>query len=345
MIPYVNLQREYLFNKVKIDSAIHNCLDSARYLWSNEKLENQLGDYANAKCVVCDSGTNALVYALLASGVGIGDEVITVSHTYLATVEAIKNVGAIPIFVDVDDDFLINIDKIQVTNKTKAILFVDLYGQRPDVQKLRSLANQYGISLIEDAAQSFGCGNFNVADYTCTSFNPLKNLGGFGKGGAVFGKDLGAVRQLVNHGRINNDVCGKGFNGRMDSIQASVLSAKLPHLDSVISRKKEIVEYYNEHLQDYVVTPKETMHSRHTYYVYCIRVKNRDAFRKKMHSFEVETNLHYPKPVHKEPYFNDGSVLPNTEKLSLDIVSLPCYNSLTDFETKKVVEATWQSVS
>jgi dTDP-4-amino-4,6-dideoxygalactose transaminase len=343
-IPFTNLHSQYIELKTNIDNAIQDCIERNSFISGPDVsfFENSIADYVGAEdCASTSSGTMSLLIALKAIGIEPGDEIITVSHTWVSTIESIVNVGAIPVMIDIDQYYLLDQTQIKsaITNKTKAILYVDLYGQTPDVDTLRSVANQHNLYLIADSAQSFGAKYKNqhignLADLTCVSFNPVKNLGAFGDAGCILGK-----KDLVDCARVYRDHGGKskyifdkvGYNARIDNIQAAILLAKLPRLKDWIDGRNVIAENYNKCLSGYVETPLTMKNNSHGYHVYCIQTDNRDDLKLFLEQNGVSTNIHYPKPCHVQPAFSSYSKnnLPITEGISNRILSLPCFHNLT----------------
>ena len=352
MIPFTNLKSQYLEAKKDIDEAILRVLDTSSYITGAfvEEFEEEFAKFVNAPaaCAV-GSGTNALMCALMACDIQQGDEVITTPHTFISTSEAIYWQGAVPVFVDIDEQYQIDIDKIEsmITPKTKAILFVDMYGQTPDIDKLKIIAQKYNLFLIEDAAHSIGAEYKNkkvgnLVDLTCHSFNPVKNLGAVGDAGAITGRvDLiNKAKMHRDHGRVIKwDFDLKGINARIDNIQALVVKAKLPYLNGWLDKKRLICERYTTELKDYVITPKVSPWAKHSYYVYVIQVKNRDGFIEYMKANGVIVNVHYMKSLSEQPVFKNISrgQCPIAEEVCKHIVSLPCYHSLSDDEQTTII--------
>ena len=351
MIPYYDLHAQYKDCQRDVDEAIQYCLTTSQYMTGPiiEEFEANLAVCVQAESAAAvGSGSMALILTLQALGIGPGDEVITTPLTFISTPEAIVQVGAEPVFVDVDDNYLIDVNKIKdaITEKTKAILFVDLYGQCPDIGALRDLVLHHDLHLIEDAAQSIGSfwsekpvGSLPVTA-TCFSFNPIKNLGAIGNAGAVVGsKDLiDQIKSLRNHGASEQYVYDRiGYNSRMDCIQAKVLSAKLPHLQGWLRRKREVTDYYTTNLKN-VVTPVEVEGNYHSFYAYVIQHDNRDALRMYLLENEVATLVHYPNPCHtQKAYSKYRSNCPNAEYLTKRIVSLPAYFNLHPSDAERIV--------
>ncbi len=352
MIPFTDLQSQYQEAKQEIDAGIKHIVDTNAYITGPlvEQFEQKLIDYTGAQASAsCGSGTTALLISLRACGIGQGDEVITTAHTFVATTEAICDVGATPVFVDIDEYYHIDVNKIEeaITERTKAILFVDLYGQTPDINKLKKIADQHNLKLIEDAAQSFGSDYMgqkvgSLVDITACSFNPVKNLGAMGDSGCVTGhKELvDLARMYRDHGRQEKFTYEfVGYNARIDNMQAKIVEAKLPYLDGWLKKKREICRYYSEELKDYYTTPKETPWSTHTYYVYVLEHERRDWLREKLAEHGIATNIHYPKPNNIQPAFKDyHCALPRTEHACSRIFSIPCYHSLSDSNIEYIIK-------
>ena len=352
-IPFTNLQAQYQECKTEIDSAIEHCLSNNSFITGKDTtlFEEAMTEYTGAEsCAACGSGTTALQISLKACGIGPGDEVIVVSHTFVSTPEAICTVGATPVFCDVDlETALIDIDQAEslINSRTRAILWVDLYGQTPDIDRLVKLCHEYGIYAIADAAQSFGYQYKNrrvgsLADLTCISFNPVKNLGAIGDAGCVTGrKDLvDLARMYGNHGRNTRyDYEYLGYNARIDNIQAKVVQAKLPYLQGWLDRKYQIAQYYNDQLKDYYSTPTEHNWGQHSYYVYVLQHRDRDRVREDLQKQGIQTNIHYAKPAHITLAFSKWHRdLPVTEKLASDIFSIPIWPHLTDNQVEYIAE-------
>lgn len=355
MIPFTDLQSQYKECKKEIDDSIERVLESSSYITGPivEEVEKSLIEYTGAEaCATCGSGTTALQIALKACKIGPSDEVITVSHTFVSTPEAIVNVGATPIFVDIDALYHINLDQIEksINSRTKAILFVDLYGQTPDIDKLKKIASKNNLYLIEDAAQSFGYKYKDkmvgsLVDITCVSFNPVKNLGAIGDAGCVLGKKdlVDKARMYRDHGRrekFNYEVIG--YNARIDNIQALVVQSKLPYLQTWLQKKNEIAKYYTTELRNYYMTPHEASYGKHSYYVYVLQVPimtDRDEILSKLNDKGIQTNIHYRNPAHMTPAFSEYKKhLARTEYVSEKIFSIPCYHNLKDEQIEYIVK-------
>ena len=306
------------------------------------------------------SGTAALQLALLAVGVSPGDEVITTAHTFIATAEPISQCGAKPVFVDIDPSTY-NIDpnlvEDAISPRTKAIMPVHLYGQPADMSALREIATRHGLWLIEDAAQAHAaeyegkrCGS--IGDLACFSFYPGKNLGAYGDAGAVSGNDetlLARVRKLRDHGRTTKYEHDElGFGERIDALQAAILGAKLPHLESWTEARRAHAGVYDALLADTdVITPFQSPNVRHVYHLYVIRSRARDALLVQLKSKGIGGGIHYPIPLHRQPaYLKQGYgdlSLPVTEQIANEVISLPMYPELTRDQLEYVVEAVYEA--
>jgi len=354
MIPFTDLHSQYIEAKTDIDQAYTRIMTSSNFITGPivTEFETKFAEYCQAEaCASTGSGTNALMCALMACNIKPGDEVITTPHTFISTSEAIIWQGAKPVFVDIDEYYQIDVDKIEqhITNRTRAILFVDMYGQTPDIDKLRSIADKYNLYLVEDAAHSIaseykGRRVGSLSDLTCFSFNPVKNLGAIGDAGAITGRAdlIQRARMYRDHGRENKwnfDI--RGLNARIDNLQALVVLAKLKYLDGWLKKKQSICRRYTEELKDLCVTPKEHVDSVHTYYVYVIQVPKRDAFISYMKENGVEVNVHYIKSLTEQTVFASyGGNCPVCEDICSKIVSLPCYHTLTDDQQNKIIGLT-----
>lgn len=356
-IQMVDLKRQYYSMKEEIDNAIKNILESGYFILSeNVKLfEDEFAKYCGVKHGIgVASGTDALQIALRACGVGIGDEVITVSNTAFPTAVAISYMGAKPVFVDVDETYTIDTSKIEekITEKTKAILPVHLYGHPADMDPILEIAKQYRLYVIEDACQAHGAEYKgkkvgSIGDVGCFSFYPTKNLGAYGDGGFVTtnNEELAEkIRLLRDYGQIKryNHVI-KGYNSRLDEIQAAILRVKLKKLDEWNESRRRNAKLYNEMLADSVVVPIERENSKHVYHLYIIRVKHRDEMRKWLKDRGISTDIHYPTPIHLQKAYTDlglrkGS-LPITERYADEILSIPIYPELTEDEILQVANA------
>ncbi len=359
-IPLTDLRAQYLSVKAEVDAAVARVLDSGWYILGEEvaAFEREFAAYCGAAdCVGVGSGTEALHLALLACGVGPGDEVITVSHTAVATVAAITLTGARPVLVEVDAETY-TMDPVAleaaITPRTRAVIPVHLYGHPADLDPILEVARRAGVRVIEDCAQAHGAtyrgrpvGTWG--DLGCFSFYPTKNLGALGDGGAVVGCDLALierVRLLREYGwaaqaRYVSQV--KGLNSRLDELQAAVLRVKLRHLDSWNEARRALAARYQAWLPPSVVRPIERPGCRHVYHLYVVRVPDRDRVRARLQEMGIGTGIHYPVPIHRQPAYQDlappSGGLAHTERLAGEILSLPMSPTLTEDQLAEVAEA------
>jgi dTDP-4-amino-4,6-dideoxygalactose transaminase len=347
-IPFLELKEQHRRLGEALQTAIHRVLESGWFALGPEveAFEKAFSSYlGSAETVGVSSGTAALHLALLALGIGPGDEVITVPHTFLATVEAITAVGARPVLVDVDPvSYTMDPDKAQaaLTKKTRAILPVHLCGQPADMQPLMDLAERRGIGVIEDACQAHGAEYRGrkagtLGTMGCFSFYPSKNLGSCGEAGAVVTNDAELarrIRMLRNHGSLGKfDHCFPGFNFRMEALQGAVLSTKLQHLDEWNEARRALARQYDQKLAGSGVTlPREMPYARHVYHLYVIQAEERDRLRDALAARDIETGLHYPVPVHLEKAYQSlgyrAGDFPVSERLARHSLSLPIYPEL-----------------
>ena len=291
-----------------------------------------------------------MLCALRALNIGPGDEVLTTPHTFVATTEAIVSVGATPVFVDIDPDtHLIDINHLSslMTLKTRAVLFVSVYGQNPDMNQLWQFCYANHLALIEDAAHSLG-NKFNgkstgsLADITCFSFNPVKNLGAMGDAGCCTGSKqlMDRVRMFRDHGRTGRyDIVELGYNARIDNMQSNIVLAKLPKLESWLDRKRTICNYYNTRLQNCVKTIQTQPGNTHSYYVYVIQTPRRDELRAFLENKGIGTNIHYATTTHQQPAYKQWyRPCPVAEKTVQEILSLPCWPSMGNIEIDYVAD-------
>jgi len=314
MIPFVDLKAQYFSIKPEIDAAIKNVLQSTEFVLGREvkSFEEEFASYCGTKYAVCvNSGTSALHLALLAAGIGPGDEVITVSSTFLATVAAIIYTGARPVFVDIDPiSYTINVNKIEklVNKNTKAILPVHLYGLPADMDSIVAIARKHKLKVIEDAAQAHGAEYKNrkvgsLGDIGCSSFYPGKNLGAYGEGGAVTTDNpvyAQSIKMMRNWGL---DKEGRqvihGYNYRMDAIQGAILRVKLKYLEMWTEARRSNAKIYNQiFVETGIKTPSELEDNTHVYHIYAIQISNRNEVNRKLNKIGIQTKIHYPIPVH-----------------------------------------------
>lgn len=358
-IPLVDLKAQYQAIRPEIDTAIERVITNTSFILGREvsQFEEAFAAFCEAQhCVGVSSGTSALHLAMLACGIGPGDEVVTTSHTFTATAEPIWMVGAHPVFVDIDETSY-NLDPTQIegaiTPRTKAILPVHLYGQPADLDPILEVARQHNLLVIEDAAQAHGAAYKErrvgaIGDIGVFSFYPGKNLGAYGDGGAVVTNDeqlADKVRLLRNHGRTTKyEHLQLGYGYRLDALQAAILGAKLPHLEAWTEARRDHAHCYTELLDDCgVVVPLEASYARHVYHLYVIRTPRRDDLLAHLKARGVGAGVHYPKPLHRQPaYVNSGYgdvVLPITEQVAAEVLSLPMYSELAEDQIVYVADA------
>jgi dTDP-4-amino-4,6-dideoxygalactose transaminase len=350
--------RQYHNLKEEIDAAILEVLESGEYVMGPtlKRFEGELAAYWGTKHAIgCNSGTDALWLVFLALGIGPGDEVITVANTFFATAEAIWFVGAKPVFVEIDPNTY-NIDpaKIEaaVTDKTKAIVPVHLYGQLCDMPAIAEIAKKYNLFVVEDCAQSIdaagaGFKSGELSDAVCTSFIIQKNLGAFGDSGAITtNRDdiVDRIRALRNHGSIKRSYHSMGYNSRLDDLHAGMLSVKLKYISEWSDRRREIAAMYTEGLKDTSLKlPYEMPGYRHVYHLYIIETDERDAMLKYLSDHGVDAKTHYPIAIHQQEGYPWGKPadmnvsLPLSEKSAASVISLPMFPELTQEEIDYVI--------
>lgn len=344
-IPVLDLTPEVEALWDELMAAIQGVLKSGQFIMGpNVKaFEQEVAAYLGVKHAIgVNSGTDALVIALRAAGIGPGDEVITTSFTFFATAEAINQVGGTPVFVDIDPrTFNINPDLIEpaISSRTRAILPVHLYGQAADMDPVMELAEKYNLKVIEDTAQAFG-GEYKrkklgtIGDVGCFSFFPSKNLGAFGDGGLIASNNdeiAEVARMLRVHGarkKYYNEMIG--YNSRLDEIQAAILRVKLPHVDEWNESRRQAAQRYNHLLKDVrgIITPYEDPNAKHIYHQYTIRVQNghRDELKEHLSKNGIGTMVYYPVPVHQLPiYKGNRPALPVTDQVAGEVLSLPIW--------------------
>ncbi len=358
-IQFVDLKAQYRGIKDQIDSRISRVLEHGQYIMGPEvfELEEKLTDYSGAKhCISVSSGTDALLISLMALGIGPGDEVITTPFSFAATVEVILLVGAKPVFVDIQSSTCnIDANKIEakITNHTKAIIPVSLYGQPADMDEINNISKRYGnIPVIEDAAQSFGASyrgqrSCNLSKIGCTSFFPSKPLGCYGDGGAIFTSDDGFAeicKQIRVHGQSERYLHTRlGIGGRMDTLQCAIVLAKLDHFDWEIERRKDIGSRYDLFMDELgIVRIKQLPDRTSVYAQYTVRLPNRDRIQKKLSEAGIPTSVHYPKPLNSQPAYLHlccSSCTPIANEVASDVISLPMGAHLDEETQSTIVSA------
>ncbi len=384
MIPAMNVTRQYASIQDELDRAVLDVLHGGQYILGKtvEEFEKAFAVYCNTKyCVGVGNGSDALVMALKACGVKTGNEVITTAMSFSATAEAITSVGAIPVFADCTrDTYCIDPADVakKITDKTKAIIPVHLYGQCVDMDAINKIAKDHNLKVVEDCAQAAGVTYKgkkagSLGDVGCVSFFPTKNLGCAGDGGAIVTNDESIYRQcraFRTHGSgldglytygIQNDVevyedsmdfngnlpkyfnFVTGYNSRLDALQAAILSVKLPHLDSWNERRREIAKQYDERITNLEITkPVVADNNSHIYYVYAITTEKRDELREYLKQNEISSGVYFPVPFHlQKVYENLGykkGDMPNAEFVGNHSMVLPMFPELIQEEIDKVIE-------
>ncbi|MDI9549661.1 MAG: DegT/DnrJ/EryC1/StrS family aminotransferase [Chloroflexota bacterium] len=357
-IPLADLQAQYQVIGEEIDAAIRRVISKSSFILGPEvaNFEQAFAAYCGAEhCAGVSSGTAALELALRAMGVGTGDEVITVAHTFIATAEAISAVGATPVFVDVDPhsyNLAPEAFAEAINARTRAVMPVHLYGQPADMTRINRIAREHGIRVIEDAAQAHGATWQGrragvLGDAACFSFYPGKNLGAYGDAGAVVTNQAEIVEQvrlLRNHGRrakyLHEQI---GFGERLDALQAAILGAKLPHLDDWIEARNRLAARYTSLLADLELElPQVAEEARHAWHLYVVRTPRRDEMLEHLHQHGIGAGVHYPIPLHLQPAYAELGYrkgdLPMTETVADTCLSLPLYPEMTEEQQDRVVQ-------
>jgi len=362
-VPLLDLKEQNQLLRPEIEAALGRVLDTNGFILGAEvaALETELADYCGTKYAIgCASGTDALLLALMAFDVGYDDEVITTPYSFFASTSSITRLGAVPIFVDIDPQtYNLNVGQVEerVTDKTKAIMPVHLYGQCAEMEKLREISRKYGIPLIEDAAQAIGAEEFGkragaMSEIGCFSFYPSKNLGGMGDGGFMTTDDERLARKLFAlrvHGSEERYYHKwVGLNSRLDGFQGAILRVKLPHLDSWSNRRQENAEFYRQlftdaGLTEQITLPFERENVRHIYNQFVIRVpERRDELRAFLTESGIGTDVYYPVSLHLQECFEylgyRKGDYPESEKASLETLALPIYPELKREQISYVVK-------
>jgi dTDP-4-amino-4,6-dideoxygalactose transaminase len=358
MIPLVDLTAQYHSIKKEIDAAVLSTLESGHFILGPAviKLEESIASYLGVNFGIgLASGTDALVLALRALNIGVGDEVIIPAYTFFATAGTVMSVGANPVFVDIDpQSYQIDVNKIEdaITSNTKAIIPVHLYGHPAEMNPILEIAREHGLKVIEDNAQGFGAeylgkktGSFG--DIGCLSFFPTKNLGAFGDAGMVLTNDPALaerMRMLRTHGWKKKYYSEEvGYNSRIDALQAAILQAKLPYLDSWNEKRRELAHRYSENLGPNVVVPVEREWGKHVYHLYIVRTSKRDKLQSFLKQRGISAEVYYPLPPHlatpcRKFGYTEGD-FPHAELASLETFALPLYPELTLSQQDEVIAA------
>lgn len=360
-VPFVDYPRQYHNMEKEIDAAIKEVLLNGDFILREQlrQFEDNIATFLGVNYAVgLNSGTDALCLSLLAAGIGHGDEVITVAHTFLATVGAIVNCGAKPVLIDIKQDFNMDIDKVEenITPQTRAIIPVHLNGRPCDMERLMAIATEHNLIVVEDAAQALGAmfdgkkaGSFGLTG--CFSFYPAKVLGTAGDGGMATTNDAriaGKLRALRDNGRVmgKDEVAGYGFNSRLDTLHAAILDLKLKHLPQWIERRREIAGIYHQglssiyHLQ---LPPPPQVGNRYfdIFQNYVIRTERRDDLARHLEENSIETLISWPIPMnHQKSLKLNHFKLPETEAISNEVLSLPMYPELSDNQVEYVIQTT-----
>ena len=362
----VDLKNQYLNIKQEIDLAIKQIIDSGNFISGNEIVlfQNSLAQFIDSKHVVaCANGTDALQIAIMALGLKPGDEIITPAFTFIATAEAIALLGLKPVFAEIDKEtFNIDVSKIEqlISQKTKAIIPVHLFGQCADMEQIMKIAIKHNLFVIEDSAQAIATKYYfsdntsktagTIGNIGTTSFFPSKNLGCFGDGGALFTQDdflKDAIKSITNHGaKIKYYHDEIGVNSRLDTIQAAVLSVKLKYLNQYIAKRKKTADFYNSSFANHqnIIIPKTVAFTEHTYHQYTIQLVgcDRDKFREYLQKKDIPAMIYYPVPIHLQKAFSDLKYkhgdLPVTENISKTVISLPMHTELDSSQLEYISE-------
>jgi UDP-2-acetamido-2-deoxy-ribo-hexuluronate aminotransferase len=366
-IQMVDLQKQMQPIKNEIQTALNQCLERGDFINGSytRSFEYNLARYTDANyCIGCANGTDALQIALMATDLNKGDEVIVPTFTYVATAEVIALLGLRPVMVDVDiDTFNINIQQVReaITERTRAIVPVHLFGQSCDMAPILDIASEYDLWVIEDNAQAIGAvytfpdgrqmQTGTMGHIGCTSFYPSKNLGAYGDGGAIFCDDeliAAKIRKIANHGqsrRYYHDVVG--VNSRLDNMQAAILDIKLPHLDTYIAARQKAADYYDRAFAgiDGIITPTRAANSTHVFHQYTLRVpaEKRDDLQHFLQSKEVPSMVYYPIPLYAQAAFAglvppDQDQFVNTDELCTTVISLPMHTELDEEQLAYICE-------
>jgi len=358
-VPLVDLYAQYLSIKPDVDTAIERTIARSAFIGGEElrSFESEFAKYCEAAaCVGVGNGTDALYLTLRALGIGAGDEVITVAHTFTATAEAISSIGARPVFVDIKPDtMLMDPDLIEsaITPRTRAIIPVHIYGQPCEMDRIMEIARRHGLKVIEDAAQAHGArwrGRRvgSIGDVACFSFFPGKNLGAYGDAGGVVSRDedlIRRIRMLANHGRMDKYVHQiEGVNSRLDNLQAAILRVKLRRLDTWNAARERHAQRYCEILLNCgVILPVVHPEVETVWHLFVIKVQDRDRLQAELNERGIAAGVHYPVPLHRQPAYQHLGIpegaLPVTEQVASHILSLPMYPELTEDQIAAVGKA------
>jgi dTDP-4-amino-4,6-dideoxygalactose transaminase len=358
-IPMVDLRAQYASIKTEIDAAIREVLEAQQFILGPnvEAFEREIAAYCGTRFAVgVASGTDALILAAHAAGIGPGDDVLVPAFSFIATADSISLLGATPVFVDIQPGtFCIEPRKLaeKVTRRTRAIVPVHLYGQSADMRLILDFARERGLKVIEDNAQALGATyrgkrTGSLGDFGCISFFPSKNLGGYGDGGMILTDsehDYGRLRLLRTHASSRTYVTEEqGWNSRLDELQAAILRVKLRHLDKWRAARRANAAHYDRCLKDVpgVRVPHADTWGEHVFHQYTIRVERRDHVQKYLHSEGIASTVYYPVPMHLQPIYKHLGYkpgdLPESERAAAEVLSLPMYPELSKADIERVAE-------
>jgi UDP-2-acetamido-2-deoxy-ribo-hexuluronate aminotransferase len=362
-LEFIDLKTQLKSIESKVQNRINDVLKHGRFINGPEvaQFEQYLSDYVGVKhSIGCANGTDALTIALEALGIGAGDEVISTPFTFFATGETVAMSGAKLVLADIDPEtYNIDASKIEekITDKTKAIIPVSLYGQMSDMESIMKLSEKYNIPVIEDAAQSFGAEmngkkSCSIATISTTSFFPAKPLGCYGDGGALFTNNdnlATAIKEIRNHGQSKRYTHTKlGFNSRLDTLQAAILIEKLAIFPGEVEKRQAVAMRYDEFLRGKLKVTKVADGFKSVYAQYTIEVDNRETFQNNMKEHGIPTAVHYPIPIHHQPIFKDlgyaDVIMPLADEASKRVVSLPMHPYLSHEDQDKVIDAVLKSL-
>jgi dTDP-4-amino-4,6-dideoxygalactose transaminase len=358
-VPFVDLKRQFETIQTEVNTAIHQVIAETAFIGGKycTRFEQQFAAFCHANhCVGVGNGTDALFIALKALGVGVGDEVITVANTFIATSEAISATGARVVFVDCHPtQYTIDVSKIAaaITPHTRAIIPVHLYGQPADMAAIQSLARKHSLAVVEDAAQAHGAFYQNqrvgtLGDVACFSFYPGKNLGAYGDAGAIVTNDeaiAAKCRMLANHGRLEKyRHLKEGYNSRLDGLQAAILSVKLPHLEKWNQARRRVADYYFKTIKAAeVLLPEIRTDVESVYHLFVVQVEAREKLIEHLKIQGIETGIHYPIPLPEQDAYRNGGWHPGdfpvANRLAQRILSLPMFPEMTEAEINYVASA------
>lgn len=356
-VPFVDLHKQYQSIKSEIDQAINNVILDSAFIQGKyvHRFEESFASYCSVKeCIGVGNGTDALFIVLKALGIGLGDEVITVANSFIATSEAISNSGAKVIFVDCHaESYNIDVQQIEkaITSRTKAIIPVHLYGQPADMDTILKIAKKRNLYVIEDAAQAHGASYKgkkvgSMGDAACFSFYPGKNLGAYGDGGAIVTNNSELAkecRMLANHGRLEKYLHEKeGFNSRLDGLQAAILSIKLQYLDEWNAKRRQAAKYYQDNLSG-LITPISSMSVEPVYHLFVVQIEARDKLKEFLAKHDIQTGIHYPVPLPLQPAYKYLRVpkesYTHALEISTKILSLPMFPEISEDQLERVVQS------